>query len=275
MTEPDPEPDTEAAADEPPGREGGSSPDVERAPEAGDGTDAGPVSTGCAPLDAMLGGGLERGTVTQLYGPPAAGKTNVALSAVVETAARGETALYVDTEGLSVERFRQIAEARGRDGAEGDLTSRIVVSAAHDFGEQREAVQDAADFADRADLIVVDSITGFYRLERTQEADGESLRAVARQVTHLLGLARRHDLAVVVTNQVYTDPDSNQDRPLGGHTLAHWTGVIVRLERFRGGIRRATLEKHGAKPAGENARFRITGSGLAGVDDRPGSMDRP
>ena len=226
--------------------------------------DADPVSTGCRPLDELLGGGLERGTVTQLYGPPAAGKTNVALSAAVETAAAGGTAVFVDTEGLSIERFRQLADARGDEG----LTSRIVVSAAHDFGEQREAVQDVADFADRADLVVVDSVTGFYRLERTGEENGEALRDVARQVTHMLGLARKYDLAVVVTNQVYTDPDSSQDRPLGGHTLAHWTGVIVRLERFRGGMRRATLEKHGSRPAGVSARFEITGTGLVAVDGR-------
>ena len=227
-----------------------------------------PVPTGCGPLDELLDGGLDRGTVTQLYGPPAAGKTNVALSAAVETASRGGTALYIDTEGLSVDRFSQLAEARGDAEAVEALTSRIVVSAAHDFAEQREAVQDAADFADRADLVVVDSITGFYRLERTQEAEGESLRDVARQVTHLLGLARRHDIAVVVTNQVYTDPDTNQDRPLGGHTLAHWTGVILRLERFRGGNRRATLEKHGSEPAGGTATFEITGTGLTAVEGR-------
>jgi len=226
------------------------------------------VSTGCGPIDDLLGDGLERGTVTQVYGPPAAGKTNVALSAAVETAASGGTALYIDTEGLSIERFGQLAEARGDAEVVEELTSRIVVSAAHDFAEQREAVQDAADFADRADLVVVDSITGFYRLERTQEEDGESLRDVARQVTHLLGLARRHDLAVVVTNQVYTDPGTNQNRPLGGHTLAHWTGVIVRLERFRGGNRRATLEKHGSEPAGGTATFQITGTGLAAVEGR-------
>ena len=49
------------------------------------------ISTGCAPLDELLGGGIERGTVTQLYGPPAAGKTNVALSAAVQVAADGGT----------------------------------------------------------------------------------------------------------------------------------------------------------------------------------------
>ena len=249
-------------ADPEPGADVGREP----APEPDADSDSGPglVSTGCTPLDDLLGGGLERGTVTQLYGPPAAGKTNVALSAAVETAALGGTALYVDTEGLSVERFGQFADAYDDEG----LTSRIVISAAHDFGEQREAVQDAADFADRADLIVVDSITGFYRLERTADENGEALRDVARQVTHLLGLARRHDLAVLVTNQVYTDPDTDQDRPLGGHTLAHWTGVIVRLERFRGGIRRATITKHGSKAAGENAQFRIAGTGLEAAEGR-------
>jgi len=229
-------------------------------------TDADRVSTGCGPVDDLLGGGLDRGTVTQVYGPPAAGKTNLALSAAVETAAAGGTALYIDTEGLSLERFGQMADAHGDE----ELTARIVVSAAHDFEEQREAIQDAAEFADRAELVVVDSITGFYRLERTDEGNGESLRAVARQVTHLLGLARQHDLAVLVTNQVYTDPDADRDRPLGGHTLAHWTGVILRLERFRAGNRRISIEKHRSRPAGESARFRITETGLAEAEGRAG-----
>jgi DNA repair protein RadB len=82
----------------------------------------------------------------------------------------------------------------------------------------------------------------------------------------LLSLARKHDLAVVITNQVFTDPDSDRARALGGHTLGHWTGVILRLDRFRGGNRRATLEKHRSKPAGDTATFEITGDGLASVE---------
>jgi len=222
------------------------------------------ISTGCAPLDDLLGGGLERGTITQLYGPPAAGKTNVALSSAVEVAAAGGRALYIDTEGLSVDRFGQLAAPHDAEG----LLDRIVVSAAHDFEEQREAVADAAEFAGGVELIVLDSATGFYRLERTESEDGEALRAVARQLTSLLSLAREHDLAVVATNQVYTDPETDRAKPLGGHTLAHWTGVVLRLERFRGGNRRATLEKHHARETGASVRFRITGEGLAGAEGR-------
>jgi DNA repair protein RadB len=226
-----------------------------------------PISTGCATTDELLGGGLARGAITQVYGPPAAGKTNIALSAAVDVAAGGGTVCYLDTEGLSAERFEQIARARDAD-LEG-LSSRVVVSEALDFGEQEEAVRDAEQLAERASLIVLDSATGFYRLERTTQESGETLRRVGRQLTHLLGLARRHDLAVLVTNQVFSDPesDSGRARPLGGHTLAHLTGVIVRLERFRAGNRRATLEKHPAKAAGDTVRFAITDTGLEGVEE--------
>jgi len=67
---------------------------------------------------------------------------------------------------------------------------------------------------------------------------------------------------------VFTDVESDSDRvrPLGGHTLSHWTGAVVRIDRFRGGNRRATLEKHRARPEGEQARFRITDSGVENAE---------
>jgi DNA repair protein RadB len=232
--------------------------------------DAAPVPTGCEALDELLDGGFDRGTVSQVYGPPAAGKTNVALSAAVEVAVDGGTAVYVDTEGLSVERFDQVLSSRTADPEA--AAENIVVSEAHDFAEQAEAVRDAEDFAGQADLVVLDSATGFYRLERGGDDDaGDALRQVADQVTHLLSLARKHDLAAVITNQVFTDVDSDSDRvrPLGGHTLNHWTGVVVRLDRFRGGKRRATVEKHRSQPEGEQTRFQITDSGVEGVENEP------
>jgi DNA repair protein RadB len=227
-----------------------------------------PIPTGCTAVDELLGGGFGRGQVTQLYGPPAAGKTNLALSAAVEVAARGDISLFIDTEGLSVDRLEQLAAGR-TDDVDG-LASNIIISDVLDFDEQGEAVQDAAEFAADVELIVLDSATGFYRIRRSEDDEaGDALRTVARQVTHLLSLARKHDLAVVITNQVFTDPDSDRARPLGGHTLTHWTGTVLRIERFRGGNRRATLEKHQSKPAGDSARFKIVGDGLESVEDSP------
>jgi DNA repair protein RadB len=226
------------------------------------------IPTGCAAVDDLLGGGFERGAATQVYGPPAAGKTNIVLSAAVEVAADGGSALFVDTEGLSVERMEQLAAARAAHPdteAESvdELASRLVISAAHSFQEQEEAVQDAEELVDAVELVVLDSATGFYRLERTEGDEGETLRAVGRQLAHLVSLARQHDVAIAFTNQVFSDPEGDRSRALGGHTLDHWSGAILRVDRFRGGNRRATLEKHRARPAGESARFRITDEGLA------------
>jgi DNA repair protein RadB len=226
-----------------------------------------PIPTGCEPIDTLLGGGFDRGGAGQVYGAPAAGKTNVVLSAAVETAASGQSALFIDTEGLSADRMEQLASAHP-DATLDEIASRIFVTEALSFEEQKEAVQDAAEFGEEVDFIALDSATGFYRLERTEQEEGEALRSVARQITHLLSLARKHDIAVAFTNQVYTDPDSDSTRALGGHTLDHWSALILRLDRFRGGNRRATLEKHHAKEAGGTAQFRITDAGLEATDRR-------
>lgn len=227
-------------------------------------TDSSYYPVGCSSIDDLLGGGIETGTITQVYGEPGAGKTNVALHACVTLSKAGGRSLYIDSEGVSVTRLEQLVP-KGTDA--NSLTDRIIIRNVYDFDEQEQAVKEAERVAEDIDLIVVDSVTGFYRLVRGTEADeGETLRSVTNQVTHLLSLARKYELAVLITNQVYTDPDTDRIRPLGGHTLQHWSGTIVRLDRFRGGNRRATLEKHRSRPAGGTASFRITESGLETVD---------
>lgn len=131
-----------------------------------------PITTGCSSVDDLLGGGFDRGAITQLYGPPASGKTNLALAAAIETAAMGERALYIDTEDLSADRFEQLAEARldgsdpGSDpttetaGSVDDLAARVIISEALGFQDQEEAVKDAAEVAKTVDLIVLDSEIG-------------------------------------------------------------------------------------------------------------------
>jgi circadian clock protein KaiC len=52
------------------------------------------ASTGTPTLDALLGGGLARGSNTLFIGPSGVGKTTTAISAVVETLRRGEKASY-------------------------------------------------------------------------------------------------------------------------------------------------------------------------------------
>lgn len=39
-----------------------------------------------SPIDNIIGGGVEKGCVTQFYGPPGSGKTNVVLQLLVQCA---------------------------------------------------------------------------------------------------------------------------------------------------------------------------------------------
>jgi DNA repair protein RadB len=221
-------------------------------------------------VDELLAGGFDRGSVTQVYGVPAAGKTNLLMATAASVLAADGRVIYIDTEGVSLERFDRVLAAVDPTVTIDSVQDRLLIEPVYDFDEQEIAVRETARHAAETDLIVLDSATGFYRLERTRQTgsadDGESLRRVTRQVTHLLSLARKHGLAVVITNQVFTDPDADRIRALGGHTLAHWTGTILRIDRFRGGNRRLTIEKHRDLAAGQSARFRITDTGIAAVE---------
>ena len=222
------------------------------------------LSTGCIPIDNLLGGGVDVGSITQIYGPPASGKTNIALCTTTETIANNKNVVYIDTEGLSINRFHQIARNKGDPN---QLGERLIISEVHSFQEQADAIKNVEELAPNIELIVLDSATGFYRLKQAEKNDGSVLRALARQMIMLLSLARRFDLAVIITNQIYSNPETNQIKPLGGHILPHWNGTVLRLDRFKRGNRRVTIEKHRSRPAGESARFVIEETGLVGMDE--------
>ncbi len=218
-------------------------------------------------LDELLEGGLARASITQVYGPPASGKTTLAMSSAVSVANDGGEALYIDTEGLSLERLEQIVAAVDPDPELSDVLDRIKVSRAHDFDEQAARIREAATMADGVDLIVLDSATGLYRVEQGEETDeGQALDRLGDQLAFLLSLARRYTLSVLITNQVFTDPDEEAIRPLGGETLAHWSETILRLDRFRGGRRRVTLQEFNGEPADESIMVELTDAGLTGLD---------
>ena len=61
------------------------------------GWDADIVPTGLAPLDALLGGGLPRGHLSEVAGPRSTGRTSVLCALLAATTARGELVALVDT----------------------------------------------------------------------------------------------------------------------------------------------------------------------------------
>lgn len=219
------------------------------------------VPTGCAALDALLGGGLEPGALTEVHGEAGAGKTNLALQAVCSAARAGGRTLYLDTEGLSLERLAQIA---GEDLA--GVRQRLLVWAVHDPAEQAGAVARAARVAKATPdvrLVVLDSATLLYRV---QLADGDGVqhrRALLRQLHGLHAAARQRGLAVLLTNQVFSEPGEAGVHGLGGHALRHLAGTVLRIERAgQPGERRATLVKHRARAEGASVALRLEARGF-------------
>jgi DNA repair protein RadB len=82
------------------------------------------------------------------------------------------------------------------------------------------------------------------------------------QMGELQEISRKHRIPVVITNQIYTDIESGELRPLGGTYLEHMCKAIVFLEKIGDGRRRAKIVKHRSQPEGETAEFLITSTGV-------------
>ncbi|QLH74465.1 MAG: DNA repair and recombination protein RadB [Methanomassiliicoccales archaeon] len=214
---------------------------------------------GCASLDSMLGGGIEMGCITLIYGEAGTGKTNLCLVLARNMVRRGKKVIYIDSEGVSLERLRQIC---GDDFE--NVSKNILFSEVHSFKEQEQMVDKAIKLAEGnpdIGMIIVDSMTMFYRLQDKDEERAER-RSMAGQSAKLLSLARKKGLPVVMTSQVFMDIDKGSVEALGGNVLHHNAKTIVRLERSGVGRRRMTVMKHRHLPEGKSAEIQLTEGGI-------------
>jgi DNA repair protein RadB len=215
-------------------------------------------SAGSPALDHLLGGGLEVRTITQFYGEPASGKSTLCMIAAVACLRAGQTVIYIDSEGFSIERFRQIA---GTDTEE--IANRLFLFEPFDFEHQGTMIAEAEKIlkTKKPGLLVMDSATALYRTDLEKGRD--SIQMLTRQMIQLLGYSKRYEIPVIITNQVYMDTIKNTYFGLGGTALEHLSKVIIRLEKTdTPGFRRARLVKHRSQPEGAYFDFEITGDGI-------------
>jgi DNA repair protein RadB len=213
------------------------------------------LSLGCPPLDILLGGGLESGIITRVYGEAGTGKTNLCLQAARECVLFGKKVAYIDTEGVSVERIRQICV----DCDYKKILRDVLFFTPTSFESQEKMIHDAIAMK-AVGLIIVDTITMFYRLNLEDDREG-GIRSFTRQVTNLQVAAREKDLFVIITEQVYTDK-TGEVKPFTNRDAEHMTKTILRLDRKGIGQREATIIKHRSQPEGKKACFRISAVGL-------------
>jgi len=228
------------------------------------------ISTGSSYLDQWLEGGYERDIITTFYGPAGSGKTNLCLMAAANIA-KEKKVIFIDTEGgFSVERLKQIISE--------DIMKNIFLLKATNFSEQREAFNKLLDLIkEDIGLIIVDSIVMLYRLElgqANQEKDKEKIqlinKSLVRQMRILNEIARKKQIPILITDQVYSEFLSREDfeagkpKPVsmvGGDIMKYWSKCIIELQNIGKNKKRAILRKHRSLPE-KDIIFIITNKGI-------------
>eukprot|EP00397_Hematodinium_sp_SG-2012_P036929 GEMP01039935.1.p1 GENE.GEMP01039935.1~~GEMP01039935.1.p1 ORF type:complete len:368 (+),score=49.64 GEMP01039935.1:81-1184(+) len=234
------------------------------------------LATGSVALDALLGGGVESGNITELFGEFRSGKTQFCHTLAVtcqmglEEGGSGAKVLYIDTEGTF--RPERLADIAKRFGLECDAVLENVCHArAFNTEQQMKLIIEAAALMSttRFGLLIVDSATNLYRTEyrgRGELADRQQHLAV-----FLRGIQRLADefgIAVVVTNQVVAKVDGGagmfagpQFGPIGGHIIAHASQTRLFLKKGKGETRICKIYDSPSLPESE-ATFVISTGGI-------------
>lgn len=106
---------------------------------------------------------------------------------------------------------------------------------------------------------IVGDIIGKYH----PHGDTAAYDTVVRMLIKLMKVARKLDIPVLVTTQVYGGDDTT--KPLGGHILYHNAKTILKFEEMGPHIRKCTVMKHRSMAERRYTKCKITDKGIVSV----------
>ena len=230
------------------------------------------IPTGSKILDSMLEGGYEKDAITTIYGPAGAGKTVLCLLAAMTMSRSGKKVIYVDTEGgFSVERLKQISDSIKHDYKK--ILDNIIFLKPTSFEEQKKSFEKLKEIVnDKIGLIIVDTIAMLYRLEMGKNENFHDVnRELANQIAYLTEIARKKNIPILITNQVYADFDEKDKvNIVGGDILKYGSKCLIELQITPNGNRRLILRKHRNLPEQREILFKIVEGGIIGTTESKG-----
>ena len=120
------------------------------------------ILSGVDRLDALLGGGVERGSSTLLIGPPGSGKSTIAVQYAAAAAARGDHAaafLLDETKAALLARSAGIGMTLKEGLGAGEIMLQQIDPAAISPGEFAQRVRDSVERGAR--VVIIDSLNGY------------------------------------------------------------------------------------------------------------------
>jgi len=239
------------------------------------------ITTGCKELDSVLGGGMETGSITELFGEFRCGKTQLCHTLCVtcqlpsdQNGGAGK-ALYIDTEGtFRPERLEQIGTRFGLE--KESVLNNVVCARALSTDHQYELVLQAAQLmaSDRFSLLVVDSATALYRTDYAGRGELNARQIhLAKFLRALQKLSDEFGVAVVITNQVVAKVDGQAAMyggpsvvPIGGNIIAHASTTRLSLRKGKGDNRICKVYDSPCLPEAE-ATFSLSDGGVVDADN--------
>lgn len=242
------------------------------------------ISAGSYDLNKFLFGGYEKDIITTVYGPGGSGKTNLCMLLAVSQAKKGNKVIYVDTEGgFSIDRVKQLLSLKEKTNQEKTLEQdqtlqNILLLKPTSFEEQEEAFEilNKQLKKETVALIIIDSIAMLYRLELAeaiQSKEDDKIKQVnrklAEQLKNLNEIARKQNIPILITNQVYSEFLTQEEinagiqksvSMVGGDLLKYWSKCLIEIKNLRG-KRTLFLRKHRSLPEKE-MDFEITNEGI-------------
>jgi DNA repair protein RadB len=211
------------------------------------------------PLNSIISK-LEPKTITNFYGGPGTGKTNLCLLAAIECIKGGGYVTYIDTEGgFSAERLKQLTKNPEQ------ALQKITLLEPKTFEEQGKLIRTLEKEKHKTDLIILDSAVALYRLEYA-DPKAETLEAhreLSKQISILSNISREKDIPVIITAHTFQNWDTGTNEIVGGDMIKYWSKAIVYLERTnKTSERKATVVKHRWVPEGGTVKFVIVEDGI-------------
>jgi DNA repair protein RadB len=217
------------------------------------------LSSGLERIDKCIDGGFEKGIITEIYGEPGSGKTNLVLFASISASRTGKV-IFLDTEGVSTERISQIVGGNS-------VLSNLMFFRIRSYEEQLESVPKILNLVQSMDdvvLIVFDTITVHYRVERELRAElrRKHSNTLMTQIEMLANVALSKNIPVILVNQVYVDKSTSEIQPVGGSALSHVAKAIFKIQKLGSGRRELVVVKHRSLPEDLKCPFSITERGI-------------
>lgn len=153
------------------------------------------ISTGSKAVDALLGGGIHTGMITDIYGESGSGKSQLCFTLCANISKYAAKTLFIDTVGTF--RPERIMEIAGSQLA----LEKITYVRAYTTIDQINAIKKILEV--QPTLVIVDSLTSLFS---TEYAGPERHRALMKHLHELALLATCSGCAIVVTNMVRTAP---------------------------------------------------------------------